>query len=282
MKKIIIAMLMWPVIALAQEGVPYAIYNEKGKEVDFDKMMKGLNKADVVLFGEYHNNSLGHWLQQEVVKAMAKKHKVILGAEMFERDNAEEVLGYVKGEVSEEDFKEGVRFWNNYDTDYKPLVTFAKDNQLEFHATNVPRRYASLVYKGGVEALDSLSVEERRWIAPLPFPYDENLPAYQKMLTMFSDHGSPNFPKSQAIKDATMGYFIQDTFKAGHKYIHFNGSYHSDFYEGIVWYLATYAPELKVVTISMREAPNVNNWKSEEAVIGNYVIVIDENILKTF
>ena len=46
------------------------------------------------------------------------------------------------------------RLWNNFKTDYKPLVDFAKDNNLKFIATNIPRRFASLVFKGGFEVLE--------------------------------------------------------------------------------------------------------------------------------
>src|SRR5690554_7577260 len=104
----------------------------------------------------------------------------MIGAEMFERDQADILQNYVKGSLDEKEFEKEMRLWNNYKTDYKPLLNFAKENNIDYIATNIPRRYASLLYKQGTEALDTLSIEEKSWIAPLPFPYDKNLPAYAK------------------------------------------------------------------------------------------------------
>lgn len=129
------------------------------------------------------------------------------------------------------------RLWKNYPTDYAPLVNFAKENNIVFAATNVPRRYASMVTKGGFQVLDTISAKEKTWIAPLPIAYNAELPGYKNMLTMMPGHVGENFPKAQAIKDATMAYFILQYYRPGSLFIHYNGSHHSENYEGIVWYL---------------------------------------------
>ena len=267
----------------ASEGQPYQIYNAKGKKVTYKQMIKTLGKSDVVLFGEYHNNSLGHWLQLKVTESLGAKHELVLGAEMFEADNQEGLSNYVAGQSSEEDFAKEVRLWNNYKGDYRPLVEYAKQQHFPFIATNVPRRYASLLFKGGMEALDTLKVEEKAWIAPLPFPYDPELPGYKEMLTMFdADHVNENLPKAQAIKDATMAHFIQSNSTPNKLFIHYNGSYHSNNYEGIFWYLKNYAPQLKVATITMVEADQVGNFEKLNLGLADFILVIDANILKSF
>lgn len=267
----------------ASEGQPYQIYNAKGKKVTYKQMVKTLGKSDVVLFGEYHNNSLGHWLQLKVTESLGTKQELVLGAEMFEADNQEGLSNYVEGKISEEDFAKEVRLWNNYKGDYRPLVEYAKQHQAPFIATNVPRRYASLLFKGGMEALDTLKVEEKAWIAPLPFPYDPELPGYKEMLTMFdADHVNENLPKAQAIKDATMAHFIQSNIASNKLFVHYNGSYHSNNYEGIFWYLKNYAPQLKVATITMVEADQVGNFEKLNLGLADFILVIDANILKSF
>ncbi|WP_010252416.1 ChaN family lipoprotein [Myroides injenensis] len=269
-------------ISFAQNGQPFQIYNSKGKKVSYKKMIKELAKSDVVLFGEYHNNSLGHWLQLQVTKSLNERKGVVLGAEMFEADNQEGLSKYVDGTITNDEFKEEVRLWNNYEGDYKPLVEYAKSNGLDFIATNVPRRYASLLFKQGEAALDSLSDTEKSWIAPLPFPYDGELPGYKNMMAMFEDHANDNFPKAQAIKDATMGHFITQNIKSDKLFLHFNGSYHSNNYEGIFWYLNKYNPALRVSTITMVESEDVDTFASENKGLANFIIVIEANILKTF
>ncbi|MDM1045497.1 ChaN family lipoprotein [Myroides sp. 1354] len=278
---VLFALIMGTVFA--SEGQPYQIYNAKGKQVTYKQMIKTLEKSDVVLFGEYHNNSLGHWLQLKVTQSLGAKRELVLGAEMFEADNQGGLTAYVTGKISEEEFSKEVRLWNNYKGDYRPLVEYAKQSNFPFIATNVPRRYASLLFKGGMEALDTLKVEEKAWIAPLPFPYDPELPGYKEMLTMFdADHVNENLPKAQAIKDATMAHFIQSNQVADKVFVHYNGSYHSNNYEGIFWYLKNYAPQLKVATITMVEADEVGNFEKLNLGLADFILVIDANILKSF
>ena len=55
----------------AQQYVkPFQFYNQKGKTVKFDKMLKDLANYDVVFIGEHHNNSINHWLQLQITKAL--------------------------------------------------------------------------------------------------------------------------------------------------------------------------------------------------------------------
>ena len=285
MKNILtIFLVFFGIATFAQELKPYQIYNSKGKKITFEKMVKELQKLDLILFGEFHDNSIVHWLQLKTVKALVDKKPLILGMEMFERDNQVYLNEYLSGKLSEEDFAKSARLWNNYKTDYKPIVDFAKENQIEVIASNVPRKYASLIYKQGEEALLDLPEEEKKWIAPLPFPYDATLPAYVKMMEMFkdSDHANPNFPKAQAIKDATMGYSIVSNFKPNNLFVHFNGSYHSNDYEGIYWYVKKYNPEIKIATITVLEKANIYEISSTEKQLADYIIIVDEDMTKTF
>ena len=198
----------------AQEIKAYQLYTKSGKKTSFKKLVKHSQEQDVVLFGELHNSAIAHWMQLELVKALHKKAEIAIGAEMFEADNQDEINDYLSGNIDEKAFDTLARFWSNYKTDYRPIVEYAKKNELPFVASNIPRRYASLVYKKGFEALDSLSGEEKSWIAPLPIEYDPTLPGYQEMMKMMPGHANENFPKAQAIKDATMAYFMYDSLQA--------------------------------------------------------------------
>ena len=73
---------------------------------------------------------------------------------------------------SKKSFEKESKIWDNYKTDYSPLVEFAKDSSLMFVATNIPRRYASIVYGKGFEGLENLEPEAKGYIAPLPVEYD--------------------------------------------------------------------------------------------------------------
>ena len=88
---------------------------------------------------------------------------------------------------------------------------------------------------------------------PLPVKYDSTLTCYKDIFTQAKGHGGQNLPKSQAVKDATMAYFILKNYTAGKTLIHFNGSYHSDHHQGIEWYLRSSNPSLKIFTIGSTE-----------------------------
>ena len=101
MKNILTIILVFLGISVfGQELKPYQIYNSKGKKITFEKMINEIQKSDLVLFGEFHDNSIVHWLQLKTIKALANKKPLILGMEMFERDNQELVNEYLKGRLS--------------------------------------------------------------------------------------------------------------------------------------------------------------------------------------
>ncbi len=266
----------------AQKKPAYTLFNKKGKKVTYKKMIKQLAKADIVLFGEHHDNPIAHWLQFETTKDLAQQRKLTIGFEMIEADNQKQLDDYMANKINQKAFDTVARLWKNYKTDYKPLVDFAKKNNIKPIATNVPRRYASKIFRGGFKALDTLSAVEKSWIAPLPILYDATLPGYVKMKAMMGGHGGDNLPKAQAIKDATMAYFILKNRKNNQMFIHYNGSYHSDNYEGIYWYLKKKHPELTIITITTEEESNVKKFNKEHKSKADFIIQVVESMTKTY
>jgi len=283
MNKIILILALFLITnTVFSQKKPFVIYNSKGKKVTYEKMLKSLAKNDIILFGEIHDNPISHWLQYEVASDLNASQQLILGAEMLEADNQEILNDYLKEKITYKGLDSLARLWSNYKTDYAPLVNFAKENRLPFVATNVPRRFANLVYKKGFLALDSLSMEEKEWLAPLPIPFDSELPTYKNILSMMGDHGSPELVMAQATKDATMAYFILKNYKKDFLFLHFNGTYHSDNYEGILWYLKKGRNDLKYGTISSVSQENVNNLLEENQQKADFIICVDSNMTTTY
>lgn len=276
-----LAAILITTLLSAQDKQPYQLYTKEGKKTTYKKLLKAAGETEVLFFGEHHDNSLNHWLQLELTKDLAESKKLVLGAEMIEADNQKQLDQYLKSEIDQKAFDTLARLWNNHKTDYKPLVDFAKDNNIKFIATNVPRRYASKVYKGGFEALNELTAEEKSWIAPLPIEYDPNLPGYVKMIEMMGGHGGDNLPKAQAIKDATMAHFIEQNLVPGTVFIHYNGTYHSDGFEGINWYLKKAKPGIKIVTIAAVSQKDISKLEKEYLNTADFILVIDEDMTKT-
>ena len=280
--RILFLVLLVPILFFAQEKSPYALFTKSGQQTTYAKLLDAAAKSEVVLFGEYHDNSIVHWLEFELAKDLAAKAPLVVGAEMFEADNQSQLNAYLAGTINQKQLDSLARLWPNYKTDYKPLVDWAKEKSLPFIATNVPRKYASLVYKKGLEVLLELTEQEKTWMAPLPIFYDANLPGYANMLAEMGGHGGENLPKAQAIKDATMAHFIAKRLPEKGVFLHYNGSYHSDNFEGIGFYLKRALPELKIITISTVTQADLNALAPENLSKADFILVIDEDVVKTY
>jgi len=262
----------------------FELYTGTGEKATVKQLLDKARETDVFFFGELHNNPIAHWMQLELTKALheIKGDQLVLGAEMFEADNQLLIDEYLADHIRQKDFEGEVRLWNNYQTDYKPLLEFAKTNGLPFIATNVPRRYANLVYRKGFEALDSLSETAQSFMAPLPITYDPEVPCYKKMLDMMGGHGGENLPKAQAIKDATMAHFLLQNWREGRLFIHYNGSYHSDNKEGIGWYVSLNNPDLNIVNITTIQVDDISKVPEEELGKADFIIATPSTMTTTY
>ncbi len=265
----------------------YQLFDREGDAVNYEALLSAATTNDIVLFGELHNNPIAHWLQLELSTDLHAHvaENLVLGAEMFEADNQVIIDEYFSGLIMENHFTSEARLWNNYETDYRPLVELAREQGLSLIATNIPRRYAAMVHRGGFEALESLSDEALAWVAPLPVPYDPDLPGYRAMLEMegMPAHGTENFPKAQAIKDATMAHFILQHLPENGIFIHFNGAYHSNNDEGIVWYLHEYSEDNPaVLTISTVEQDAVDQLEEAHHGLADFIIAVPRTMTKTY
>ena len=280
--KALLAILLFSSILSAQNKPAYQLFDAAGKAINYSQMLDSL-RADknIILFGELHNNPIAHWLELELTQDLAKTKSLVLGAEMLETDNQLPVNLYLKDSIDYTQLSTQARLWVNHKTDYQPLLDFAKANNLNFIATNIPRRYASLVYRESFKALDSLSATEKNWIAPLPIAFDPDLPRYREILTMMGEHGSPKLVMAQAIKDATMAHFILKNYREDQVFIHYNGSFHSDFHEGILWYLQRAKPDLNYSTIATVSQKSLDSLEEQYLNQADFILVVDEDMTKT-
>ena len=298
MKKIGFTLLfvLSTIVAWAQPKEAYVLYNGQGERIEYGDMLKQLAQHDVVFFGEIHTCPIAHWLEIELTHELHALHgdRFVLGAEMFERDNQVILNEYLGGLIDERNFKLECKLWDNYDTDYEPLVTYAKTHQVPFVATNVARRYANRVSKGGLEALDAISDEGKRYIAPLPFDYKPN-PHVQEFFTQImkaapamkgmpgkkpngmTSHRIAHLCQSQALKDVTMAYSIAQHLGEG-KMLHINGSFHSTRHHGIIPYLLDLKPNLKVGTIEVVRQADVTSLDSTSIGAADFIVCVPERM----
>jgi len=262
----------------------YKFYDADGEKATFEDVLKEAAEADVVFFGEHHNNPVCHWLRQEILQELHENNekKLVLGAEMFERDNQQVLDEYMNGWISENRFEEESKLWPNYHTDYRPMTEWAKAEDIPLIATNIPRRYASMVAQHGKEFLDTLPENTQHYMTPLPFETDLSLRSYEEMMEMAGSHGSADFIHAQAIKDATMAFSISENFDPkNQQFFHVNGAYHTIYREGIVHYLENYFDDLNAVVITTIEQEKAGEPGEDDHEKGDFILVIPENMTKT-
>lgn len=274
----------------AQETKPaYALFDNAGREISYGELVKALSAYDVVFLGEMHNCPITHWLEFEIVRSLYGIHgdKLTLGAEMLESDNQLILDEYLSGRISSDRFEAEARLWDNYSTDYEPVVFFAKEHSIPFIATNVPRRYANSVKNHGFGILDSLSTEAKRYIAPLPIPFSYNEQESQSAFALMgmlrggkTETDSRRFAEAQAVKDATMGWFIACNLR--NKFVHINGNYHSEQKEGIIPYLLRYRPHTSVVTIASVRQERITRLEPDNIGRADFYICVPEDMVHSY
>lgn len=274
--------------SIAQDLPAYVLYTGNGKKTSFEKLEEATEGKELILFGEFHDNPISHWLQLELTKELFEENgaKLQLGFEMFEQDQQSLLSDYLTGKLTDKQFQDTMRLWPNYETDYAPLIAFAKNNHLYCVASNVQRKYASLLFKKGRTALDTLSAEVKAQMAPIDFKVDTSLSQYREVFSMGGHMGTNmgmNMVESQAFKDATMAQFIlanpgrQD----GTVHVHFNGAFHSDFHQGILWYVQQKNPQIKVLTISTVTQEDVRKLDKEHLGRADFIICVPESMTRT-
>jgi uncharacterized iron-regulated protein len=277
-----VVMLSAGALAAQAPDVPLKIVDSaKGAVVDLDAMLTDISTADVVFVGEQHDSRNTHRLELAILQGVAARRKdAIVAMEMFERDVQEPFEHFLMGHTSEEDFLSVARPWPNYATDYKPLVDFAISKNWEVVASNVPRRIAAEVAKGGVDILKDKSAEEQQWFAKdLQCPTDDEY--FRRFAEAMSDHPAPagsSEPSiaaarqslertyfAQCLKDETMGESVARAYGTGAVggtkpiVIHFNGAFHSDFGLGTAERARRRLPGKRVVVITVRPVDNLGD-----------------------
>lgn len=289
MKKITVTIIMiWSMIMNAQ-NYDFKLFNSELKSIRYDDLLESALKSDMVFFGEVHNSTVAHTLQLQLARDMssAKGKKLVMGAEMFETDNQIIIDEYLAGFFDDSKFEADARIWPNYKKDYRPLLQLAKEKGLKFIATNIPRRYASMVSYGGFEALEKLSVQAKTYIADLPILFDPEITGYKTMIMGLKEqvHGGiepENLVKAQAVKDATMSQFILKNYRKGDLFYHINGSYHTYNKEGIIWHINQKRENLKIFLITLVEADNIRSLPDGYKGKADVIIAIPKDSPKSY
>lgn len=238
-----------PYVAQLTPEPAVRVYDTKARTfVTFRQFADAIASRDLVFFGEQHNDPTTHAAEHAVLAALGERRShVVVTLEMFERDVQPLVDQYLAGAISEKEFLASSRPWDNYPSDYRPLVELARVRGWPVIAANVPRRLASAVSRRGLAVLDTMNARDRGYMAKQNVcPKDTY---YEKFAETMKGHGAGGGPptaadaaamaqmtdrfyEAQCVKDEAMGEAIADAFTRAPKgsvVFQVDGAFHSDF-----------------------------------------------------
>lgn len=283
------------------------INSEQGKVLTPSQAADELNRFDVVFFGEFHGHPGNHLAQMQLFQALHERNPdITLSLEQFERDTQPVVDRYLADEIGEKVLTEDGRGWPNYEQSYRPLVEYAKLNELPVIASNAPRNIVICVGKKGTEILDRVPQPDRGWVAAeLHVDEGNYLDKYLAFVASSSTHGPgkkdaedgqpdqdagpPEIPEemlpmamrsfsAQVTRDDTMAESIARHLQAnpGRKVLHLNGHFHSASHLGTVERLKMRMPKLAIAVINPIDVEDANApaWTAEDAATGDYLLLI--------
>jgi len=271
---------------------PHRVFNSVyGTFNDFEMMTADLAKADVVFVGEEHDDPATHRLELAILEGLARRRgSIIVGMEMFERDTQAAVDDYLAGRINESEFLKISRPWPNYETDYRPLVEFARMKGWHVIAGNVPRKYASQVARDGTSVLDKLPQAERDFVAvEISAPKDDY---FKRFAAAISAHPigtggntsaaaeremAERFYLAQCVKDDTMAESIARAHTRSMEpkplIVHFNGAFHSDYRLGTAARVRTRLEQARVAVVSIVPQEQLDSIEADEyRARGDYIV----------
>lgn len=283
----------------------YRAFDSKGNVVTLQTIVASLEHADVLFVGETHDNAVAHRLEQELLRladesygsASARRRDVALSLEMFERDVQTVLDEYLAGLITERHFLLSSRPWKNYETDYRPLVEYAREHHLNVIAANAPARYVSRVSSQGPDSLRALpQVAVKMWLPPLPFPAASE--GYAAKFNRFMQGGAPapaqpaapsttaaqsnphgglHLLEAQTLRDASMAYAIAEYLKRGRDplVVEVNGTFHSEERMGVPEQLARYRSKARAVVVTIVPAEGFPAFDPDLVRLGDFIIITD-------
>lgn len=260
-----------PCLAAFQEPDCRVWDSHERQWVSFDGLIGSLSNEDVVFVGEVHDDPATHRFELALFEGLSARRKTItLGLEMFERDVQTALDDYRAGRIAEPEFLKRSRPWNNYATDYRPLVETARAARLPVVGTNLPQSLARAVAREGLAALDNLPADHR-WLHArhTTAPKDDYWKRFTE--TMKEHVGADSIERyyvAQCLKDDTMAESIADWLeRAGQKaglFVHLNGAFHSDENLGIVPRTQERMPKARIATVRIVPVENLSAADSGE------------------
>ncbi len=270
----------------AEVAAQSAFYGADKEILTVEEVARNFADYDVIIFGEYHDNQTIHQQELAVLKQLYQQNPaLILSLEMFERDVQHHLDAYLAGKITETEFLQASRPWQNYAEDYSPCVEFAKARQMPVLGGNIPRYIAAQYAKSG--NLEDVEQAKKGYF-PEQHVVERNdyYQAFCKYMKSgqvgmkLSDEQIERYYQAQCLKDDAMAESIVNALgKEPHKTVlHLQGEFHGRNRLGVVEKIQKRNPKLRIGLISpvyVKTAKEIENAVHHLAV-GDVVLAVNQ------
>lgn len=268
----------------------YTIYDTRQKkEINIQQLMQLVADDDVLFFGEVHNDSVGHYIENELYRLMVKQYgKVALSMEAFSTDMQPPLNAYLAGAINERAFIQQAQVWWPFYKGYRQLLIKAQKYHLPVIAANAPNRFVEMVGDNGLQSLDTLDTSAKKLLPPLPIAVKRGKDYEDYRAGVINGHSvyfTDSLWQSLVLYNAAMANNIYTFLSArkGFKVLSINGVFHSNNRLGIIPYLHDLDSTYKTGIISCFYAedykrPDLNAYEG----LADFIIVTDFSVKRTF
>lgn len=232
----------------------YQLYTPSGEHITLSKLPIELQQADVILIGEWHTHAGIHRFQTDMLKQLTSYDRSLaLSMEQFTRDKQPVVDAYLRGEIGEQYLMKQANAWPNYESDYRPLVEFAKQKNLPVIAANAPKSIVRCIGRQGLDYINKLDDDQRMFIAQA---INTGSSPYKEKFMASMHHGKPEQTEKQFAAQVTWDETMAESIVSylddnpGAQVVHVAGKFHTEQGLGTAASILSRNPSLKVVVIS--------------------------------
>ncbi|ELA7317879.1 ChaN family lipoprotein [Vibrio alginolyticus] len=232
----------------------YQLYTPSGEHIALSKLPIELQQADVILIGEWHTHAGVHRFQTDMLKQLTSYDRSLaLSMEQFTRDKQPVVDAYLRGEIGEQYLMKQANAWPNYESDYRPLVEFAKQKNLPVIAANAPKSIVRCIGRQGLDYINKLDDDQRMFIAQA---INTGSSPYKEKFMASMHHGKPEQTEKQFAAQVTWDETMAESIVSylddnpGVQIVHVAGKFHTEQGLGTAASILSRNPSLKVIVIS--------------------------------
>lgn len=269
-------------LGLSEEIAAQARVFEGEREVDWRAAVDRMARADVVFFGEMHNDFATHLVQRKLLRSLAAKREVVLSLEFFSWQDQDALDAFVQGEIDEARLLERASEWSNYREAHGPLLRLAKRLGVRVVGANCPRALTRKVSRGRAAALAAMSAEERKFFpSTLHAAQDSYWQRYDRLSRAHGGRAGPASAErlywTQNLWDNAMGEAIVRARASQPRapVLHLCGGFHSAYRQGTVHQVGVRAPGLRLVNLQCHASATLEGCEAElDARIADYNVFV--------